>query len=180
MATLPVHDDYKDELISVREYLRTSFSPDCEYVDGRIEERNVGEKWHSMLQMYLGALFWTNRAAWGIEVYPELRTQTARTRFRVPDVLVTRAGVRFEDILNVPPLIAIEILSPKDRMAKLQQKIAEYLAFGVEHVWVFDPQRKMAWHADEAGMHVADGELTVPGTDIRVVLSEAWAELERI
>lgn len=181
MATLPVQNEYRDELISVREYLRSSFSPDCEYVDGRIEERNVGEKGHSILQMYLGFLFMLNRTAWGIEVYPELRTQTARTRFRVPDVLVTRAGVRFDDILDQPPLIAIEILSPEDRLAKLQEKIAEYLEFGVEHLWIFDPQRKVAWRADHAGMHVvADGELTVPGTKIRVVLSEAWAELERM
>ena len=180
MATLPVHDEYRDELISVREYVRTSFSPDCEYVDGRIEERNVGEKGHSILQMFLGALFWMNRKTWGIEVYPELRTQVARTRFRVPDVLVTRAGVRFEDILDQPPLIAIEILSPEDRMAKLQQKITEYLAFGVEHVWVVDPQQKMAWRADDAGMHAEAEVLLVPGTEIRVLLSEAWAELERV
>src|ERR1700761_6512882 len=116
-----------EELWSVREYLRTSFSPDREYVDGRIEERNWGEKGHSILQMYLGFLFMLNRTAWGIEVYPELRTQTARTRFHVPDVLVTRAGVRFEDVLDQPPLIAIEILSAEDRMAKLQGKIEEYL-----------------------------------------------------
>ena len=31
-------------LISVDEYLRTSYSPDKEYVDGILVERNVGEK----------------------------------------------------------------------------------------------------------------------------------------
>jgi len=180
MATLPVHDEYKDELISVREYLRTSFSPDCEYVDGRIEERNVGEKWHSILQKYLTLLFGFHESAWGIVVYPELRTKVSQTKFRIPDVLVTRAGVRFEHVLDSPPLIAIEIMSPEDRMAGLQEKIAEYLAFGVEHVWVFDPERRVAWFADKAGMHVADSELSVPGTEIRVVLGEAWAELERV
>src|SRR6202142_234423 len=40
MATLP----NSEELWTVREYLRTSWSPDREYVDGRIEERNLGEK----------------------------------------------------------------------------------------------------------------------------------------
>jgi Uma2 family endonuclease len=180
MATLPVHDEYKDELISVREYLRTSFSPDCEYVDGRIEERNVGEKWHSILQKYLTMLFGFHEAAWGIVVYPELRTKVSGTKFRIPDVLVTRAGVQFEHVLDSPPLIAIEILSPDDRLSDLQRKISEYLQFGIEHVWIFDPQRKIAWRADEAGMHVTDGELTVPGTKIRVVLSEAWEELDRV
>ena len=182
MATLPVRDLATDDgLISVREYLRTSFSPDCEYVDGRIEERNVGEKGHSILQMFLAALFWMNRDAWGVEVYPELRTRVARTKFRIPDVLITRAGVKFEHVLDSAPLIAIEILSLDDKLGDLQEKIGEYLAFGVEHIWIFDPQRRVAWRADGDGLHqVTEDELTVAGTAIRVGLAEAWAELDRV
>ena len=37
-------------LISVEEYLRTSYRPDCDYVDGEVLERNVGEKSHAKLQ----------------------------------------------------------------------------------------------------------------------------------
>ena len=71
MATVPVKNRTTgDGFISVREYLRTSYSPDCEYVDGRIVERNVGDKGHSILQMFLAGLFWVNRTAWGVEVYP--------------------------------------------------------------------------------------------------------------
>jgi hypothetical protein len=29
--------------ISVSEYLHTSYRPDCDYVDGVVEERNLGE-----------------------------------------------------------------------------------------------------------------------------------------
>lgn len=176
MATMPIDDGF----VSVREYLRTSYSPDCEYVDGRIEERNLGEKEHSILQLYFAFLFRLNRAAWGVEVYPELRTQVAKTRFRIPDVLVVRAGVRFENILDQPPLIAIEILSPEDRLSRMQEKIDDYLAFGAEHIWIFDPGRRVAWSADRGGLHpVLEGELTVPGTPIRVVLGEVFAELDR-
>ena len=88
MATLPT----SESLWTVREYLRTSWSPDREYVDGRIEERNLGEKEHSIIQRYLTVLFALKRAEWGVEVFPELRTQTKPTNFRVPDVLVMRAG----------------------------------------------------------------------------------------
>src|SRR5277367_2261250 len=177
MATMPIDEGF----ISVREYLRTSYSPDCEYVDGRIEERNLGEKGHSILQMYLGFLFRLNRDAWGVEVYPELRTRVARTRFRIPDVLITRAGVKFESVLNSPPWIAIEILSPDARLGDLQQKIDEYLTFGVEHIWIFDPEQRVAWRADGGGLHpVTEGELTVAGTPIRVVLGEVFAELDRV
>lgn len=96
MATMPIDETF----VSVREYLRTSYSPDCEYVDGRIVERNVGEKEHSLLQKYFTLLFGFNEAAWGVVVYPELRTQVARAKFRIPDVLVVRAGVKFEHVLD--------------------------------------------------------------------------------
>lgn len=46
MATLP----NSEELWTVREYLRTTWSPDREFVDGRIEERDLGEKEHSLVQ----------------------------------------------------------------------------------------------------------------------------------
>ena len=36
-------------LISIEEYLGTSYSPDREYVDGEIVERNLGEKTHSKI-----------------------------------------------------------------------------------------------------------------------------------
>ena len=42
-----------DVLVSVEEYLHTSYEPDCDYVEGHIEERNVGEGPHSLLQVFL-------------------------------------------------------------------------------------------------------------------------------
>ena len=37
-------------LISVEEYLNTSYDPDVEYVDGVLVERNVGHEQHSNVQ----------------------------------------------------------------------------------------------------------------------------------
>ena len=37
-------------LVSLEEYLATSYHPDCDYVDGMLTERNVGQKDHSKLQ----------------------------------------------------------------------------------------------------------------------------------
>ena len=61
MATLP----NSEELWTVREYLRTTWIPDREFVDGRIEQRNLGEKEHSIIQRYLTVLFAINQANWG-------------------------------------------------------------------------------------------------------------------
>ena len=176
MATMP----NMEELWTVREYLRTSWSPDREFVDGRIEERNLGEKEHSILQRFFTVLFAIHRAEWGVEVFPELRTQTQTRRFRVPDVLVVRAGENFERYVTQPPLIAIEILSPEDRLSAMQEKAAEYRGFGIEHIWIVDPMQRMAYrYTGSALEEVSSGELSVPGTPIRVALGEMFAELDR-
>ena len=176
MATLP----NSEELWTVREYLRTSWSPDREFVEGRIEERNLGEKEHSIIQGYLTFLFNLKREEWGVRVFPELRTQTKARNFRVPDVLVVRAGEKFERYVTQPPLIAIEILSPEDSMSAMQAKAAEYRLFGVEHIWIIDPEPRIAYRYTGSSLEeVQSGELTVPGTPIRVVLSEMFAELDR-
>src|ERR1700739_3926872 len=96
MATVP----NTEELWTVREYLRTSWSPDREFVDGRIEERNLGEKEHSIIQRYLTFLFMLKRDEWAAEVFPELRAQTKAGNFRIPDVLVVRSGESFDRYLT--------------------------------------------------------------------------------
>jgi Uma2 family endonuclease len=149
-------------------------------VDGRIEERNLGEKEHSIIQRYLTFLFMLKRAEGGVEVFPELRTQTESTRFRVPDVLVVRGEEKFERYITRPPLIAIEILSPEDTLRRMREKAAEYRDFGIENIWVIDPEPRMAYRYTSAGLEeVRTGDLVVPETPIRVLLSELFAELDR-
>jgi Uma2 family endonuclease len=180
MATQPICEDPQPEFVSVREYLTTSYRPDCDYVDGRIEERYVGEYDHGYLQLLLGVLFTNNRGAWGVRTVTAVRTQVSSTRFRVPDLSILRADAPKERILTHPPLIVIEILSPEDRLSRFQDRIDDYLRFGVEHIWILDPERRFAWTATGTGLHlVQNGELTVPETPIRVALSELFAELDR-
>ena len=58
-------------LISVEEYLRTSYRPDCDYVDGEVLERNVGEKDHSSLQKKIILYLAAHEQQLGICVFPE-------------------------------------------------------------------------------------------------------------
>jgi Uma2 family endonuclease len=175
MATLPS----SEELWTVSEYLATSWHPDREFVDGRIEERNLGEKEHSILQRYLTFLFTLKRTEWAVEVYPELRTQVEARSFRVPDVLVVRAGEAFDRYLKHAPLIAIEILSPEDSIRAMQLKFAQYLQFGIENIWIINPEIRLVYRWTEVGLEpVQSGALTVVGTPIRVELSEMFGELD--
>ena len=176
MATLPIDEPH----VTVEEYLKTVYRPDCDYVDGRVEERNEGEFDHGLVQLLLGVLFANHRADWNVRAVTDVRMQVSAHRFRVPDVLILRGGAPREQIIAHPPLIAIEILSPEDRLSRFQNRIDDYLAFGVENIWIVDPETRRAWTADACGLHlVQGGELAIPDTPIRVVLSEVFAELDR-
>jgi Uma2 family endonuclease len=86
-----------------------------------------------------------------------------------------------EDILSHPPLIAIDILSPEDNVRRAPKKAAEYLQFGVEHVWGVDPHARVAYRGAANGLElVPGGELTVPGTAVLVRIAELFEELDRI
>jgi hypothetical protein len=59
------------------------------------------------------------------------RIRIAPRKYRVPDVCVYKQPAPRDPIPSTPPFIAIEILSPEDRMSRVRKKIDEYLAFGV-------------------------------------------------
>jgi len=140
-------------LISVSEYLTTSYSPDRDYVDGVVVERNMGEKDHSRLQGMLVGYLILRRKEWGIHVFPEQRVQVKPTRFRIPDICVVAGAEPDEQIFTAPPLVCIEILSKDDRWSQVQERIDDYLAFGVRHVWVIDPRSRKAYEFASEGMH---------------------------
>ena len=108
------------EVISVEEYLATSYRPDCDYVDGRIEERNLGEFDHGSLQTAIAIYFGTRQKQLGITVVVEQRVQVSPTRFRIPDVCVV-LGKTNEQIFRTPPFLCIEVLSPEDRLSRVRR-----------------------------------------------------------
>jgi Uma2 family endonuclease len=132
-------------LISVREYLSTSYQPDVDYVDGEIEERNVGEIEHSRLQGRIFIMLTQLR----MRAFVEARLRVSATRFRVPDVLAYET-VPNESVFVTPPNLCVEILSPEDRLSRTLKAVQEYLLIGVPTVWVLDPLEKTAYVATHA------------------------------
>jgi Uma2 family endonuclease len=182
MATQPISEQpLGRRLISVEEYLSTGYEPDCEYDDGVVVERNVGEFEHSFLQIFLGAIFTNNMGAWGVLPLTEQRVQIAARKFLIPDVCVLRLGDPTDDIVAHPPLIAIEIMSPEDTPRRTGNKATEYVQFGVEHVWVIDPKARAVYRGTVKGLEqVPSGELTVPGTPIVIRIAELFEKLDRV
>ncbi len=177
MATQPVFE----KPVSVEEYLSTVYEHDCEYVDGVIEERDLGEFEHAYVQGLLITLFNNHRQDWGVYALPEQRVQVQKTRFRVPDIAVLRTGSQREPILTHPPFLIVEVQSPDQSLRYTEAKALEYLAFGVEHIWVVDPYARVAYRGTANGLElVRDGELSVPGSPIHVSAQELFAELDRV
>jgi Uma2 family endonuclease len=166
-------------LIPVSEYLRTSYSPDCDYVDGDVQERNLGELDHSDLQGRLLELLSTPESKAYVRVNAEIRVQTSPTRFRVPDVCVRLVPAVREQIIRTPPLLCIEILSPEDRMSRTREKVRDYLDMGVPEVWVVDPQsRSVSVCTGPTMIEHTTGELTVPETPVVLALADIFKVLD--
>jgi Uma2 family endonuclease len=166
-------------LIPVSEYLSTTYRPDCDYIEGELQERNLGERPHSFLQTILVALFHANRSAWKIVAGTEIRMQVGARRYRIPDVAVMRPSDPADRIVQKAPLICIEVLSPEDRLQRMQERIDDYARMGVEHVWLIDPMIRHAWVATADGSHTRVAEaFEVAGTPIRISLAEVFAELD--
>lgn len=163
-------------LISVEEYLRTSYRPDCDYVDGEVQERNLGEWDHASLQMRVLMYFGIRQQQWGIRVVPEQRVQVSPTRFRVPDVCVV-LGEPTEQIFTKPPFLCIEVLSPEDRMKRMRERVDDYLAMGVPYVWVLDPSARCAYAVTpaEGWREAKDGVLRTENPALKVPLAEIFA-----
>ena len=160
-------------VVTLSEYLATSYRPDCEYLDGELLERNVGEWDHSRLQMLLSHFLCGRERQWGILVVPEQRVQVKATRFRVPDISVLTGPRPKGGIITEPPFLCIEILSPSDRMKEMQERIDDYLAFGVRYVWLLHPGTRRAFvYTSEAMYEVKDGVLRTEDPAICVPLHE--------
>ena len=140
-------------LVSVEEYLHTSYPDgDREYVDGRIVERNMGEVDHG-----------------------DVRVQVRPTRFRVPDITLVLGSKPTTSIIMEPPLAVVEVISKDDRPSDLQERIEDYLGFGIPHISTVSPRLRQAHiHTANEAFEVKDGMLRINEPLIEVPLSRVF------
>ena len=166
-------------LISVEEYLETSYRPDREYVEGQVVERNLGEYDHSNLQGALTLFLRSRQREWNIRVLPEQRVRVSPKRIRIPDVCVISRDQPIEPVITHPPLACIEIVSREDRIRYFHDKVDEYTAMGVPAIWLFDPARRLGWVCTREGFVVPeDGILRIPASPIQIPLKDLFADLD--
>lgn len=167
------------KLISMEEYLASSYEPDLEFVDGVLEEKNMGEWDHSFLQAVITAWFVNHRDEWKIDVLTEYRTRTSKTRVRLPDICVVRQGEPVERVRVTAPLLCIEILSPEDRPGRVMKRLDDFVAMGAENLWILDPGDRSAATYTREGMRPVRGtRLEIAGTGIYLDVGEMFGMLD--
>ena len=166
--------------IPVGEYLGSVYRPDVDYVDGMLEERNVGEIDHATLQrMLLLALIEFEESA---EVFAiqEVRVQIHATRFRVPDVCLISAREIPETIITVAPLLCVEVLSPRDSVMSMRARCMDYLRMGVPEVWIFDPASETAYvMRKERLVEVQSGTLSILNGAVSIQVEDVFAKARK-
>jgi Uma2 family endonuclease len=154
-------------LVSVEEYLRTSYHPDRDYVDGEVLERNLGEREHSTVQREILFRLVGRYPGLRRRLLPEQRVQVSPSRYRVPDICIVSEDAPYEKIIRTPPLLCIEILSPEDTMSRTLRKIQDYFDMGVPTCWIVDPMAREGWIATPGQlMKALDGILRAGGIEM--------------
>jgi Uma2 family endonuclease len=148
--------------IPLEEYLRTSYDgPDREYLDGKVIERPAANNPRSETQWRLCGFFAELSKRFPIHGRPSLRVCVTQKRYRVIDLALYAGEPPSELVPHSPPLIAIEILSPDDRMAETLDKLREYRRWGVRYVWLVDPQARVLYSFAEDALKETS-RLTLP------------------
>ena len=159
--------------VSLEEYLRKEYEPDCDYVDGVLEDRNGGKKRHSRVQQRLILALSPAVQPLGLEALPEQRLRVSETRVRIPDVCVV--PITDEEVVQHPPHLCVEILSPDDRWTRRYRCISDYLTFGVPVIWIIDHYDREAFMVTQEHREPKQVE-ELRWNDIVVPLSELLPE----
>lgn len=152
---------------------------DYEVVDGQREVKMAGAKHGEIgarVTVELGIYLKQNHIG---ELYNGNTTFQIGANERMPDVsFVSAARIPAEGTpsskWNIPPDLAIEVISPNDVWEKVNVKVDEYFAAGVRQVWlVSQPQQQVMIYDSPTQIRVvtASDDLTselLPGFKCRV------------
>src|SRR5262245_40306188 len=152
-----------------------------ELVDGEIRVSPTGARHGLVCANLVAALttFARNRALGQV--------LDSSTGFRLPSGNVRSPDASFiaatrltahpltDDFSDLPPALAVEVLSPSERPRHVLDKVGEYLEAGVSLVWVIDPRKAKAIvyrslsDVSELGADdTLDGEGVMPGFRCRL------------
>lgn len=122
----------------------------------------------------------------------ETKLAVSPSRGRKPDVSVYLRGSapsRRASLLEIPPFIAVEVLSPshRDQVRDRVDKLFEYAAFGVRFYWLVDPEMRIVTiHEWDRGRYAvalsaSSGQHPVTGCQGLILdLDALWAHVDSL
>lgn len=173
-------------VVTLEELLASPDSGRFEIVNGQLEEIqvsnlsvSVGMKLSSILTVYCQAA--KSGETFGPDCYYQCFGHD-RTRARRPDIsFIARerlpADWLAEGYFNIPPDLAVEVISTNDRAYEVSAKVSDYLAAGVKLVWVIDPQdRHLMIHRLDGTVQKLSEQETLTGEQVLAGFSCRVAE----
>ncbi|MCS6919139.1 MAG: Uma2 family endonuclease, partial [Fimbriimonadales bacterium] len=139
--------------MSVQEFEREYLGKRAELWRGEVREYMPAGAKHGIVAARL-----TMRLGAQLTAAPEGEVFAAETGFIIhtpagesvlaPDVAYIRKerlpqGELPEGYCPISPDLVVEVVSPNDRYTEVREKVGEWLAGGVQMVWVVDPQRRV-------------------------------------
>ncbi len=165
------------QLISVTDYLATNYKPSCEYVDGVLYAKPLGTRKNGIIQARIAALI--NATFKEYEAGSEISIQISPTKVLIPDVIVQDRKNLQDPYSTQPVHLCIKILSPTERVSEAFAKAEAYHAWGVQTVWILDPEARRSWEycAGQRPVEVpADKSLTAG--EISISCKDIFAALD--
>jgi Uma2 family endonuclease len=167
--------------VSLEEYFRTHYEPECELIDGELRPKPMPTGPHSEMQAELQKLLWRDEQLGRGKALPELTLLLPDQRILIPDLIFKRPGQTYDEhqVLNTPPLFCVEIISPSRSFSELYDKCRQYLRWGVPYCWIIDPVRRLAWQieGDEMPREIFSGGFLRAG-EIEVKLADLFSAQE--
>ncbi|MBV8367291.1 MAG: Uma2 family endonuclease [Candidatus Eremiobacteraeota bacterium] len=174
----------REGAMSIKEIVLPETKPATEWVRGRALQKVSPQDPHARAQLNLGSamLAWAKEGGrgrvgteWEFRVTPPHEI----TRPLIPDIaFLSFARLAFEerDAARIPrmaPTVAVEIVSPDDRRADIDDKIRTYLAAGTQLVLLAEPKDCSFTAYDSEGvLRFAAGDTfthsSMPGFSIKV------------
>jgi Uma2 family endonuclease len=180
--------------MSLDEWAAMDDEKEGELVDGILVEEEMPSFAHELTIAWLARVLgnWLADRG-GFVACAGVKFAVAPHRGRIPDMSVYLPGSRkpqARGLVNVPPDIAVEIITPtpRDERRDRVEKVADYAQFGVRWYWLVDPSFRtfeiLERGADGRYVHAAaatDNAIEVPGCAGLVLDARAlWAEIERL
>ena len=140
----------QERLMTGEELARHPELDPCELVNGRVVPMAPAGDIHGSVELRVGAklLAYADETGRGVARSGEVGIYTSHDpdTVRGADALFI-SHERYSErtlraFLDVAPELVVEIRSPDDRPGEMQKKIQEYLAIGVDRVWIVDPRRQ--------------------------------------